>query len=143
MRYLIILFAMILTACGGHNDVNAGDTGKASAAIQTATTDKQLNLTILLDLSDRIDPKKNPAQPEHYQRDSMLIDYFTSYFIAQMRAKGTYMAKGKLRVMFYPAPADPGINQTAQKLNIDLSKLDVKGKKEVYETMQSTIYITG
>lgn len=138
MRYLIILLAIIFTACGsGHNDTNTSNAAPANQP--TTSTDKQLNLTILLDLSDRIDPKKNSAQPEHYQRDSMLINYFTSYFIDQMRAKGTYMAKGKLRVMFYPAPADPGINQTAQKLNVDLSKLDVKGKKDVYESMQSTV----
>ncbi|HEY1200480.1 MAG TPA: hypothetical protein VGE79_05845, partial [Niastella sp.] len=36
-------------------------------------------------------------------------------------------------------PPDPGINQAAEKLNIDLSKMDTKGKKTTYETLGHTV----
>lgn len=140
MKYLVILLTSLLFACNS-NELHpvSGNKATTSGENQGSEKDKQLNLTILLDLSDRIDPQKNPAQPTHYQRDSVLIRYFANYFIEQMKTRGTYMAKGKMRIIFYPAPADPGINETASKLNIDLSKMDVKGKKNVYETLTATV----
>jgi len=140
MKYLILLLLPLLFYCGSRdsNAITTSTTG-ASAGNQATANGKQLNLTILLDLSDRIDDQKNPAEPTHTQRDSTLISYFTNYFIEQMKARGTYMAKGKMRVMFYPAPKDPAINEIAAKLNVDLSKMDVKGKKAVYETLQPTV----
>jgi hypothetical protein len=140
MKYLLLLFTPLLFSCGSKSPNNI--TGNTTASLPggpVTPNSKQLNLTILLDLSDRIDPQQNPAQPAHYQRDSSLISYFTNYFIEQMKAKGTYMSKGKMRIIFYPTPKDPGINETAQKLNIDLTQMDVKGKKNVYETLPTTV----
>jgi hypothetical protein len=139
MKYLLLLLIPLLFSCGSKPPNNTNSISTASPGNQATPNSKQLNLTILLDLSDRIDAQKNPAQPTHSQRDSMLISYFTNYFVEQMKARGTYMAKGKMRVMFYPAPKDPGINETAAKLNVDLSRMDVKGKKNVYETLQPTV----
>jgi hypothetical protein len=101
--------------------------------------EKQINMTILLDLSDRIDPEKNPAKPEHFERDSALIGYFTDYFIGQMKEKGVPRAKGKMRIIFSPNPADTRINTAAEKCRVDLSAMDIQGKKEVYDSLKSTI----
>jgi hypothetical protein len=140
MKYLLLLIIPLLFSCGSKAPNNSTTpTTTNSPGAQATPGGKQLNLTILLDLSDRIDAQKNPAQPTHSQRDSMLISYFTKYFIEQMKVKGTFMSKSKMRVMFYPAPTDPGINETAAKLNIDLSKMEIKEKKNVYETLQPTV----
>ena len=129
MRYLFI--ALFLWSCGAAPHQETAGNKTNAPAIQ-----KQLNLTILLDLSDRIDPVTNPG---HVERDSALISYLTSYFLGQMAAKGTYMSKGKMRLIFHPNPPDPNINMAAEKLNIDLSKMDTKGKKTVYETLDKTV----
>src|ERR1041384_2194413 len=103
MKYLILL-AVLLYSCGSHDEP-----GTAQQKT-TAKVTRQLNLTILLDLSDRIDPKATPDKPEHYERDSALISYFTDYFLGQMSADGAYMANGKMRVIFHPNPQDLSIN---------------------------------
>lgn len=126
MRYLFIV--LVFLGCGSA----APDAERAAIPV----VDKQINLTILLDLSDRIDPVTNPG---HFERDTTLIRYLTSYFLGQMSAKGTYMAKGKMRLIFHPNPPDPAINMAAQQLNIDLSKLDTKGKKDVYDSLERIV----
>lgn len=135
MKYILLL-AIVLWACGSGEKKPA--TG-ATDNVKDKKADKQINLTILLDLSDRIDPTKTPDKPEHSQRDSALISYLTDYFLSQMKTNGTYMAKGKMRVIFHPNPPDPGINQAATKLSVDLSKMDPKGKKNIYETLKQTV----
>ena len=129
MRYIII--ALFLWSCGGNAHHEPG-----SNKVPVPVIEKQLNLTILLDLSDRIDPVTNPG---HVERDSALISYFTSYFLGQMAARGTYMSKGKMRLIFSPNPPDPAINVAARNLSIDLSKMDTKEKKAIYETLDKTV----
>ncbi|GAA0538894.1 hypothetical protein [Chitinophaga japonensis] len=137
MKYLLIL-TLILWGCSP--DAPSSQTGStASTAPPAAKTRQQLNLTILLDLSDRIDPEKNPAHPEHFRRDSALISYLADYFLSEMRAKGTHMSKGKMRLVFTPNPPDPGINLAAQRLHTDLSGMDTKQKKTTYETLGKTV----
>lgn len=127
MRYIIFILALV--SCGSPST-------PTSSAVAIPASDKQINLTILLDLSDRIDPLTNAG---HSERDSALIGYLTSYFLGQMKAHGTYMAKGKMRLIFHPNPPDPSINTAAQQLNIDLTKLDTKGKKDVYDSLDHIV----
>ncbi|RPE09729.1 hypothetical protein EGT74_22415 [Chitinophaga lutea] len=137
MKYIVII-SIFLLSCGSGNTEPTME--KASGGVIPASNaEKQINLTILLDLSDRIDPVANPDNPEHFERDSALINHFTSYFLEQMRARGTYTAKSKMRLIFHPSPPDPDINQAAKKLDVDLSKMDTKGKKLIYETFQQTV----
>lgn len=138
MKYLFYLYAVLLFSCG-----QAGSNVKEEQA-DTAPQNKeagkqQLNLTILLDLSDRIDPKTSPDKPEHYQKDIALINYFSGYFVKEMEKKGTYMAKGKMKIIFSPKPQDPNINIAAEKLNVDLSKMATKQKKEVHDNFKQTV----
>jgi hypothetical protein len=134
MKYIIIL-AIILCSCSS-NEVT---TIKGEHTTDVPKTDKQINLTILLDLSDRIDPKINPATPEHFERDSALIKSLTDYFLNQMKSRGAFRAKGKMRLMFRPYPANPGINLAAKNLNIDLSKMAVKEKKIICDTLNRIV----
>lgn len=135
MRYIIFLTAL-LWGCGTGTKPSEA-TGPGGS--QAPEMDKQINLTILLDLSDRIDPIENPGKPEHFERDSAICSYLANYFLDQMKEKGTHMARGKMRVVFHPAPANPDINLAAEKLSVDLSKMDAKGKKAVYETLERTV----
>jgi hypothetical protein len=132
----LLFLAIFLCACSANKTAPREEVPAPASAPKKG---KQINLTILLDLSDRIDPKSNPDKPEHFERDSALISYLTRYFISEMEAKGTFMAKGKMRVIFHPNPPDPDINQAATKLNIDLSKMDPKGKKTIHETLSNTV----
>jgi hypothetical protein len=135
MKYILCL-VIILWGCGSDESEKSHGASTATTTTQKGT---QINLTILLDLSDRIDPQKNPDNPEHFERDSALISYLSDYFIRQMEAKGTFMARGKMRVIFHPNPQNQDINLAATKLSVDLSKMDPKGKKNIHETLKRTV----
>lgn len=140
MKYSMILFLIIFCSCGSDTPTPEGENaGKPSSAASSGKNGKQLRLTILLDLSDRIDPKMNTGHPSQQEKDSTLIGYLTDYFRKQMDTKGAYMAKGKMQVLLYPPPAIPGINKKVEQLSVDLSKLDVSAKKNVYDSLQKTV----
>lgn len=94
---------------------------------------KQLNISILLDLSDRIDDKIHPEQKE---RDIQVVHSIVNIFKNKMQADGAYRSKSKVRILFSPAPSDPNVNSIAQKLSVDLSTIDNKKKKEIYDNIE-------
>jgi hypothetical protein len=104
-------------------------------SVAEKTVGKQLNVSVLWDLSDRINPAIHSEQPSNAERDIAIIKYFAEYLKADMDRKGAYFAKGKLRVFFSPNPGDPNISTLSAQLNIDLSKKDVKQKKEIYDSV--------
>ncbi|NDW12379.1 hypothetical protein D0T50_05680 [Bacteroides sp. 214] len=118
-----------MVACNTNNKSNVG------ASNTEKQQEKQLNISILLDLSDRINPQKFPTTPEHYQRDIENIKTITEFFKSNMQRLGAYKAKGKIKIFFNPPPANPTISSIASELNIDCSKTDNKGRKEIYDSI--------
>lgn len=128
--YIIFLF-LLLSACGGNEDSKSNSKEQETQE----SKEKQLNISILLDLSDRISPQKFPSNPEHSERDIENIKTITEFFKLNMERLGAYNAKGKIRVFFSPPPQSSEINTIASKLNIDCSKMDNKGRKHIYESI--------
>ncbi|TWW01334.1 hypothetical protein [Chitinophaga pinensis] len=137
MKYILLTFTMMLFSCRS-NDAKE-DQPEVRAKTMLNDRQKQLNLSILLDLSDRIDPKANPDMPAHFQKDSALISYLTEYFKSEIRSKGGHAAKPKMRIIFSPNPADPGISKAAEKLSTDLSGLMPVEKKKIYDNIGNTV----
>ncbi|QHN65822.1 hypothetical protein [Bergeyella cardium] len=129
-RIIHILLATALLAVTSCSKDEKKESG-ASTAI--SEQDKQLNITVLLDLSDRIDPEVVPEKPEHYQRDIAVINELISIFKKDMDAKGGHRSKGKFKVISSPNPQDPNINKIASELNVDLSQMEIKEKKKVFD----------
>ena len=131
----IILSVLIVFLFGCTN--NAGQVNNKHELQENSgikAIDKQLNITILLDLSDRIEPTKYPNSPEHYERDIEVVNYFTELFKKDMGSKGAFMAKGKMKVIFSPRPSDSEIDNIASQLSVDLSKTkSTKAKKEIFD----------
>ena len=136
MRYLFIVLFLFFVGCASDkkNDLQSEEENN----VKNLDKKTQLNITILLDLSDRIDSLKNPDKPEHYKRDIAIVQYIAKYFVQDMENKGAYMAKGKMKIIFTPKPQDPNINILAQKLSVDLSTMDTKEKKEVHDNLETT-----
>ncbi len=120
--FFIVTIAVVFISCGK----------KKENKINSSTTQKQLNISILLDLSDRINPQKNHDVQVF---DIENIKTITEYFKSNMSDLGAYNAKGKIRVFFSPPPSNPNINAIVTKLNIDCSMLDNKKRKHVYDTI--------
>jgi len=130
----IIFFALTLFQC--KKDESKGNGKTENPAV--TESEKQLNITFLLDLSDRIEPTKYSVSPEHYQRDEAIVKDFVEIFKNDMDKKGGYKAKGKMKVIFSPQPQDENINKIASELNIDLSAMKPQEKKTVFTSLDDT-----
>ena len=135
----ILIFSLLLTllvgitSCG--SNTNSGSEGSKSNSSNTELSKQQLNIVVLLDLSDRILKEKNPSNVE---RDVEIVKTLTSIFKKEMESKGAYMAKGKMQVVFSPAPSNHTIANLAKQLDVDLSAMsDVKEKKFVYDSIET------
>ncbi len=134
----LICGSLCVLSCGGKDA--SKEKGEKSVE-QNKENSLQLNITFLLDLSDRIDTVKYPAYPQHYKRDIEVIKTFVQFFKKDMEKRGAFKAKGKMRVIFSPAPQDAAINRIVENLNIDLEPIDwknTKEKKEIYKKIDET-----
>jgi hypothetical protein len=102
---------------------------------------QNLNISFLLDLSDRIDPKKNPGI---YQRDLQYIKSVQKAFTDHVRGKKMLLLKDQMQVFFNPLPNIPNINELSQQLKVDFnpktSKKDFLNIDKVYTDNPAKIY---
>lgn len=129
MKKNIIISAIfaLCVSCGSENNHNQTD--------QTIVKEPvQLNISVLLDLSDRV---IQPMQPSQSERDIEIVSVLIDIFKNSMTTKGAFQSKDKMQILFNPAPIDPNVNNIAKRLNVDLSKLDNKRKKEVYDKIEN------
>ena len=140
MKNIIYLFAITLSLLSSADEKKDPEQEEkiGTSDVAKIKSDKQINITILLDLSDRIEPTKYPSKPEHFERDIEIVNYFTEIFKKEMEQKGAFMANGKMKVIFSPRPDDEEINKIASELSVDLSEAkNTKQKKEVFDNMSS------
>lgn len=109
---------------------------KASAATQ-----KHLNISVLLDLSDRIDPKTNPKMPSQKERDIAAIKELCHQFKGNINAFNAFTTQARLNVFFHPAPNDGEVASIARKLNVSCKAgnraEDAKRNKSIYQAVDS------
>jgi hypothetical protein len=81
------------------------------------------NISILLDLSDRISLKKNPNPTmEYYQRDLGYIKSVSEAFTDHLKSKRIRQIDDKMQLFFNPEPQDPEINSISNNLKISIDK---------------------
>lgn len=118
---LLILFIAIL-GIGCYQESH--ESGASHIHIQPISTKKDnLNISILLDLSDRIDPVKhaNPGM-EFYKRDLGYIEAISKGFENHLRSKPIIQDNDHIQVYFEPEPLNPEINNLAKKLKLSFTK---------------------
>lgn len=128
MKKNIIIFAIFVlcVSCGSENNNNQTDQQIVEEPIQ-------LNISVLLDLSDRLIQSMQPSQAE---RDIEIVSVLIDIFNNSMKTKGVFQSKDKMQILFNPAPTDPNVNNIAKRLSVDLSKLDNKKRKEVHDNIE-------
>ncbi len=132
-NFIILGYLFFLVSCTESDKVDEAAEGPAIVAAPPA----QLNISVLWDLSDRIDPTKQAEMPSNADRDISIIKSFSDFLKKDMDTKGAFSAKGKLKVFFSPNPSDQNINSLAAKLDVDLAGKDVKVKKDLYDNISS------
>ena len=68
--WLLLIFLFSCTT-------NGKDKKDSNNAASSKKTGKQLNISVLWDLSDRIDPKSHKESPSHADRDIAIIKYIS------------------------------------------------------------------
>lgn len=87
------------------------------------------NISILLDLSDRISLEENPNPTmEYYQRDLGYIKSVSEAFTQHLKSKRIRQLNDKIQVFFNPEPQNPDINSISKKLKIIIDKNNVSKK---------------
>lgn len=145
MKYIftVLVFFAVGSSCTVASDSD-NKKGVETGGTKTPSTnagDAQLNINILWDLSDRIDPKLNAASPAHSERDIEAIKTITRFFKKDMERRGAYKAKGKIRVFFTPPPEDGKVNKIAEDLSCNLAGFNGDGanrkKKEWHDSIEN------
>lgn len=128
--YLALLTAapIILTLA------NSCNSEPQKAAKQTVISNhkhaKNLNLSIFLDLSDRIDSKKYPsATMEIYQRDLGYIKSLAEAFQAHVNKTKITSMNETIQLFFEPEPKSQVINDLANKMRFVFDKTTVTPNK--------------
>lgn len=128
---LVILLINLLSSCS-----QGSNQEKTNKNNDSALHYKNLNLTILLDLSDRISNKKNPDQ---YKKDIIFINNVLDAFKSYLNKKGVVESEDKIKLIFYPVSMDDLYQEVADSLSVDFSKLEFVDRKKTYENI-SAIY---
>ncbi len=123
-----------MMACNGKSEYSK-NSENSNNRTSIKNESKQLNISILLDLSNRIDTTLNPTNPQHYMRDIEIVKSISNYFVSDMKKRGTFNSNGKIQVIFSPTPNDSNVNLYAEKLNVDCSAMSNSQKKDVYDNV--------
>lgn len=105
-----------------------------------------LNVSILLDLSDRINPEKYPAPAmEFYQRDVGYLKNIAENFESHIMNKRMIKIDDKIQVFIDPEPSDRTLNQKLDILKISFNKNTVTKKRilttcKKYDSISTLIY---
>ena len=145
--FAVLVLTLVLGACSsdaaeGSEQTSSELQASGVAGPPVANEDRQLNVTLLLDLSDRVDPHVNPATPSHRDRDLAVASAVADAFVAEMEQKGAFAANGRIRTLFSPAPDDPAVNEIARGLAKDLRSMSPADKKTVHDEL-ATEYAAG
>jgi hypothetical protein len=82
-----------------------------------------INVSILIDLSDRIDPQTNPNPTmEYFQRDTEYIKAIEKGFLNHIKTKRIITFNDQMQVFFNPEPSDPKMNEFTKALKISFDK---------------------
>ena len=136
------MLSLLFIQCGKKEEQN-GTTG--SVINDSISNNKNLNISILIDLSDRIDPKKYPnPSMEFYQRDLEYIKAIKTGFIDHVKSKKVIQLDDQMQIFFNPEPLDAQINDLAKQLKVSFdkntSKENIKLVDEKYTSLPAKIY---
>ena len=124
LLWLMMFVITTLVACGGKG--SKGNNKEVGAQTNSAT--KPLNISIYLDLSDRLERQMVPSQKD---RDIEIVNYMTEILKNHAVAQKIMPSKDRIKVFFYPAPNDSKIDLLSKDLEMDLSKAQPAEKKKM------------
>lgn len=148
-KILLLLHISLLLAC--QNDVKKDEniissTNSVTVAKNQIDSNQNLNISFLLDLSDRIDPSKypNPAM-EYYERDASYINSVAEALRVHLNSKRIRQIDDRIQLFFEPEPSNPDINLISKELKFNFSRQNTSKEllqnfDQTYQTQPKKIY---
>ena len=129
-QWLMMSAIILLVACGskGAEKNNNGEAAQANSSM------KPLNISIYLDLSDRLERDMYPSQKE---RDIEIVNYMAEILKNHAVSQKILPSRDRIKVFFYPAPNDSKIDLLSKDLEMDLSKAQPAEKKKLLLEFQN------
>lgn len=143
LSFLILLCCFSCATDSIKKEVNNLPLNKTSTK---NTTKQNLNISFLLDLSDRINPRKYPNESmEFYQRDVAYIQSVSEAFDIHLRNKKVRQMNDRIQLYFDPEPLNKNINTLSNQLKYHVTRetvsLELLDKiKNTYATKPLKIY---
>jgi hypothetical protein len=143
-KLLYIIFASVLfIGCGKPKDP-ISQTINSNSSTDSKNL-KDLNISILIDLSDRIDPEKNSNPTmEYFQRDIEYIKAIDKGFLDHIKTKKVIQLNDQMQVFFNPEPSDTKMNELTKDLKVSFDRNTTKDNidkvEKTYSSLPSKIY---
>lgn len=116
----------------------------ASCGTKEATTPQPVptpvNISVFLDLSDRLDSTCNGGFPvSQMTRDTAIVGALVDYFVATCVEHKISESRNHFQILFHPTPKASDIASLAANLNVDMSKISTPAdKKKALMAMKKT-----
>lgn len=120
--------------CGNKTNTKGDSDTTTDTKVTDRVSDLPLNISVYLDLSDRLKRDLTPTQKD---RDTAIVGYLADYFKSQTLGPKILQSKNSMKVFFYPAPKDTKIATLAGELSVDMQKFQGKEKRVALENMKS------
>ncbi|WP_299117108.1 hypothetical protein [uncultured Winogradskyella sp.] len=140
---LLLSLTLILTSC---EETKSKSITVEEETIKLSPNRPNLNISILIDLSDRINPKKypNPAM-EYFERDLGYIHSIAKSFEWHVRNKRSIKINDHIQLYIDPEPSDSNLNEKINSLNITFTKNNAKREvimktSALYDSISKQIY---
>lgn len=132
--FYLIIASVFFIQCGKVEKKDSENT------IPIDNSAKNLNVSVLIDLSDRIDPEKNPNPTmEYFQRDTEYIKAIEKGFLDHIKAKKVIQLNDQMQVFFNPEPSDPKMNELTKELKVSFDKNTTKENINLVENKYSSL----
>lgn len=116
---LIYIIGFSFCSCSGKK--GSGDEVQKKEEPQKYTSaPKTLNISVFLDLSDRLIRDLTPNQT---YRDTAIVNHLVNYFHKQTLGPAILESQNKMKVFFYPMPNDSEISILAKGLSVDIGSM--------------------
>lgn len=123
IQCIVFLAVLSIFSCKEDKEENEKTPGPANTSVIKKAGDANLNISFLLDLSDRIDPKKYPNKSmEFYERDVAYIKSVSEAFDTHMRNKKVRQMNDQIQVFFDPEPQNNNVNAISKNLKFLINR---------------------
>ncbi len=115
--------------------------GCTAGTKEKADEPKPLNISIYLDLSDRLVVNSGMV-PSQKEKDLAIVDVLTDYFTSKNQGTAILKSKDRMRVFFYPTPQDPEVYALSEALTVDMSKYATKDRLDSLKNLKQRFNAT-